>query len=97
MTEAQMMSVDEKLAVDKFNVDEVNAHIALADDPDEAEFRKLQACCPAGLYRRGEGGEFLFDYAGCLECGTCRILCGGTIIAKWEYPKDGAGVFYRYG
>lgn len=97
MTSDETMRVDEKLAVDKFNVDEGHAHITLTEDPAPVEFRKLQICCPAGLYQRGDDGEFLFDYAGCLECGTCRILCGSTIVDTWEYPKDGAGVSYRYG
>ena len=38
-----------------------------------------------------------FDYAGCLECGTCRALCGNTIIKKWEYPNGTFGVEYREG
>lgn len=91
------VNVDEKLAVDKFNVDEANAHIVLAENPSAAEIDKLILCCPAALYKRDEAGELSFDYAGCLECGTCRILALGTAIEKWEYPKDANGVSYRYG
>lgn len=91
------VNLDEKLAVDKFNVDETNAHIELVEHPAEAEFQKLVLCCPAGLYKYDENGQPEFDYAGCLECGTCRILCGDTILAKWENPQAGAGVHYRYG
>ncbi|MDM3639094.1 ferredoxin family protein, partial [Proteus mirabilis] len=36
-------------------------------------------------------------YAGCLECGTCRILCGETILKKWEYPCATLGREFRYG
>lgn len=91
------VNVDEKLAVGKFNVDEANPHIVLKADPDASEFDKLILCCPAGLYKRDVDGQTSFDYAGCLECGTCRILCGDTIIEKWEYPQAGMGVSYRYG
>ena len=91
------VNVDEKLAVNKFNVDEGNAHIELAEDPDRSEFDKLVLCCPARLYQYDESGEPVFDYAGCLECGTCRILCGDTIIKKWENPQAGMGVQYRFG
>lgn len=97
MIEEITVNVDEKLAVDKFNVDEANPHIALVDDPDPAEFDKLILCCPAGLYKRSPEGDTSFDYAGCLECGTCRILCGSTILEKWEYPQAGMGVSYRFG
>ncbi len=91
------VNVDEKLAVNKFNVDEDNAHIVLVEEPSDAEFDKLVLCCPAALYKRDEKGAKVFDYAGCLECGTCRILCNDTIVATWKYPEPNSGVQYRYG
>ena len=33
----------------------------------------------------------------CLECGTCRIACGDTIIKKWVNPGPTMGVEYRFG
>ncbi len=50
--------------------------------------------CPAALYKIDENGATSFDYAGCLECGTCRIACGDTIVKKWGEPPahDGRGV-----
>ncbi|MDD7368815.1 MAG: ferredoxin family protein [Berryella intestinalis] len=91
------VNVDEFLALDKYEVDEENAHIELAEDPDIDEFMKLVRVCPAALYRVDEGGALSFDYAGCLECGTCRIACGDTIVAKWENPQPTMGVEYRFG
>lgn len=91
------VNVDEKLSVDKFDVDEANPHIVLKEGPDPAEFDKLVRCCPAGLYKRDAEGGMSFDYAGCLECGTCRMLCSDTILEKWELPQAGMGVSYRYG
>lgn len=91
------INVDEKLSFNKFFVDESNAHIELAESIDESEFAKLQAACPAGLYKKDDKGSFCFDYAGCLECGTCKVLCGGTIIKKWEYPNGTFGAQYRFG
>ncbi|WP_165045462.1 ferredoxin family protein [Adlercreutzia sp. ZJ138] len=93
--------VDELIAVNKFEVDEENAHIELVSEdlsslPDE-EFGKLIRVCPAGLYREDENGIRSFDYAGCLECGTCRIACEATIIKKWEQPRPFMGVSYRFG
>ena len=97
--EIQIVDVDEKLAVNRFHVDEDNAHIVLRDlsPGDIGEYRKLQLACPAGLYKLADDGTARFDYAGCLECGTCRILCGSTLLTKWEFPQMGAGVEYRYG
>ena len=48
--------------------------------------------CPAALYKIDEDGGLSFDYAGCLECGTCRILCSRTIVERWEYPQPTMGV-----
>lgn len=91
------VNVDEKLAVNKFLVDEGNPHIVLKDDVSDAEFDKLVLCCPAGLYKRDEDGVKTFDCAGCLECGTCRVLCRDTILEKWTYLQGGMGISYRFG
>ena len=95
------VNVDELIARNKYNVDEENAHIELVggnlDDVDDAEFGKLVRVCPAALYKVGEDGHKTFDYAGCLECGTCRIACGDTIIGKWDNPGPTMGVQYRFG
>lgn len=91
------VNVDEFLSTNKYEVDEGNPHIELVEDPDDAEFDKLVLVCPAALYKRDEDGTKSFDYAGCLECGTCRIACGDTIIAKWANPGPTMGVEYRFG
>jgi ferredoxin-like protein FixX len=91
------VNVDGYLSLNKYEVDEGNPHIALTDEPDTEEFLKLVRVCPAALYRIDDAGKKSFDFAGCLECGTCRIACGGTIIEKWRYPQPTMGVEYRYG
>ncbi len=95
----EVLSLDDLLMVDKFDVDEENAHIVVRDlaPEDMMEFHKLELACPAGLYKRDAKGTGIFDYAGCLECGSCRILCGDTIIEKWEFPQNASGIEYRYG
>jgi ferredoxin-like protein FixX len=91
------VNVDEYLALNKYGVDENQAHIVLVDDPSDEEFLKLVRVCPAALYKIDEKGAQSFDYAGCLECGTCRIICGDTIIKQWQNPSATMGVEYRYG
>ena len=90
-------NIDEYLAANKYDVDNDESHIVLTDELDDDEFDKLIMVCPAALYKRAEDGAKTFDYAGCLECGTCRIACGDSIIASWRYPSAGCGVEYRYG
>ena len=73
------METTELLGLNKFQVDEEEAHIVL----DKAACARCvkKPClrvCPAGLYTE-KNGEIMFDYAGCLECGTCRLqLTHGT-------------------
>ena len=90
------VNVDDYLALNKYEVDEENPHIVLVDDPDKAEFSKLIRVCPAALYKRNEAGEQTFDYAGCLECGTCLVVCPKGAVT-WAYPEPGYGIRYRFG
>lgn len=91
------VNVDAYLAVNRFEVDEENAHIELVENPEDSEFLKLVKVCPAALYKIDENGEKSFDYAGCLECGTCRIACESTILKKWVNPSPTMGIEYRLG
>lgn len=91
------VNVDEYLGLNKYEVDEDHPHITLVEHPDPEAFGKLVRVCPAALYKVGPAGEQTFDYAGCLECGTCRIVAGGGIVENWAYPGPTMGVEYRYG
>lgn len=91
------VNVDAYLGVNKYEVDEANPHITLVQAAPAAEFGKLLRVCPAGLYKLGADGGQVFDHAGCLECGTCRVAGLGLALASWEYPQPTMGVEYRYG
>lgn len=51
--------------------------------------------CPAGCFIH-ENGSMRFQYEGCLECGTCRIMCPKG-VKTWKYPQGGYGVTVRIG
>lgn len=94
----QYMEAADLLGIDKFNVDEENPHIVL--DPDACAACKPKPClyvCPAVLYTLDAQGRISYDYAGCLECGTCRVMCSNQGITRWEYPRPTFGVSYRFG
>ena len=60
---------------------------------------RLLACvrlCPAGLYSLDDDGRVVLSTDGCLECGTCKIICGSEILS-WTYPEGATGVQYRFG
>ena len=92
------ISAPELLSLNKFNVDEEEAHIVL--DKKNCSGCREKPClvvCPAVLYKLDKAGEITFDYAGCLECGTCRVMCKNQGIVKWVYPRGTLGVSYRCG
>jgi ferredoxin like protein len=93
------MNVEAKLAANRYQVDEDNAHIQLADTSrvPRQVLERLVRACPAGLYSFDADGRLRFDYAGCLECGTCYVLARGTAVKSWEYPRGDMGIEYRRG
>jgi len=89
-------SVEERLALTKFEVYS-EPHIIL--QKKKCKVCKSKICissCPAGLFTLDESGEITFTYEGCLECGTCRIVCSQNAI-EWNYPHGGFGVQYKFG
>jgi ferredoxin-like protein FixX len=92
------MTIEDKLGVNKYHTDETNPHIDVDKKyPDEAEIMKVVRACPAGLYKIVDDGTLFFEYLGCLECGTCRVLSSGKLIRDWHYPRGSCGVEYRQG
>jgi len=89
------ISVEDKLAVNKYDVDQ-DVHITV----NEAICKSChgQYClyvCPADCYKL-TGKRVTFSYEGCLECGSCRIVCNLGAI-EWNLPRGGFGICYEYG
>ncbi|MCL2529506.1 MAG: 4Fe-4S dicluster domain-containing protein [Coriobacteriia bacterium] len=66
---------------------------------DKTNDKRLFACvrlCPAELYSADEQGCVVLSTDGCLECGTCLIICGDEVLS-WNYPQGATGVQYRFG
>ncbi len=92
------MSVEQLLGLNKFLVNDEEAHIRInAELCRSCSSKPCTYACPAGLYTLRDE-DIHFDYAGCLECGTCRAVCPQSSKALvWGYPRGGFGVQYRYG
>lgn len=95
----KIMTIDEKLSLTKLTTDKNYEHITV--NPEICRECKTFDCvyaCPANCYKFSEGEEvdspIIFDYAPCLECGSCRIVCPHGSV-DWHYPKGGFGVEYR--
>jgi ferredoxin like protein len=91
------VKTEEKLARDFFRAD-AETHIRIrAEICRRCPFAACVQACPAGLYKRDpETKEARVEFAGCLECGTCRYVCVLGAI-EWRPPKGGFGVQYRHG
>lgn len=90
------MKVEEKLALLSIKADAVS-HIR----PDETKCSlcKSRPClhaCPGGLWTQDEAGRIKVEHSGCLECGTCLVVCPLGAVA-WNYPRPPSGVHYRLG
>ena len=53
--------------------------------------------CPVYELYVFDDGRVIFSYEGCVECGTCRIVCNEFRNIEWTYPRGGYGIQYRYG
>ncbi|MEW5769137.1 MAG: 4Fe-4S dicluster domain-containing protein [Pseudomonadota bacterium] len=92
------VNVETKLFQNRYLVDAEQPHIRIrvpslcekkcADQP-------CVVCCPAGCYT-AEGRKVTLITDGCLECGTCRIVCLERNL-DWEYPRGGYGIQYKFG
>ena len=86
--------LDDALNADVWDVD-AKPHIEV--DAGKCTSCKTRPCitiCPANTFVLLEG-KVLHSYEGCLECGTCRIICPMASIT-WRYPLSGRGVQYRF-
>ncbi|HVJ48679.1 ferredoxin family protein [Desulfitobacterium sp.] len=90
------VSLPDKLSLNKFEVDEGEPHILINNDLCKScQPKSCLLVCPAGLYSE-LNGEIIVEWAGCLECGTCRAICEKEAI-DWKYPRGGFGIIFRQG
>ena len=88
------MKTDDKLALNLFHVAaephiHVNSQICA-----QCPHKLCTYICPVENYTIVDG-EVVFSWEGCLECGTCRVVCDQEAIV-WDYPPGSFGVIYRY-
>lgn len=88
-----MINVQEKLDLIRFRLDKETHIIIDREKCAICEDRPCLFACPAGLFTLS-GDEILHSYEGCLECGTCYVVCEQDAI-DWRYPKGGYGVGFR--
>ncbi|MFA7429580.1 MAG: ferredoxin family protein [Rhodospirillaceae bacterium] len=94
-----MIKVEDKLFQNRYRVDEGKPHIAVKNPAlcRECTDKPCTTACPAACYLAEEGGGVTTSFDGCLECGTCRIICQDMSNIEWFYPRGGYGILYKFG
>lgn len=92
------MKIEDKLFLDRYIVDEENAHLKIKDQEKCKKCAKKQCVpvCPADVYK-WEEDHIEVAYIDCLECGSCRIACSEFNNIEWQYPRGGCGVMFKFG
>jgi ferredoxin like protein len=91
------MRIDERLAKNAITPDPEPHIVADQSICAKCETRPCIQCCPGHLYELvEETGEMTIELSGCVECGTCLVVCPHESLT-WRYPCGGSGVRYRFG
>ncbi|RKT10488.1 ferredoxin like protein [Paraburkholderia sp. RAU2J] len=73
-----IVNIEEKLFQNRYRVDVGRPHVHIKNvevcTNDFAE-KSCTFVCPASCYRKESNGSVTLITGGCLECGSCRILC----------------------
>ncbi len=89
------VNIKDKLSLDAFKPDN-KSHLEVDRKVCENCGKPCLHLCPAGVYQVEENGGIRVQFEACLECGACLVGCPHNAI-KWDYPRGGFGVQFRYG
>ena len=92
----ETVNLKSKLGLNVFKHDK-EPHIKIREGKaGDERLKKAVKVCPAGLYSENQDQLVELTIDGCLECGTCLIVCGNDVL-EWNYPNSGCGVQFRFG
>ena len=99
MTVQNEIKVEDKLFQNRYRVDEGRPHISVRDYDvcTTCTDKPCTTACPAACYTAEDDGALTTTFDGCLECGTCRIICQDKANIDWFYPRGGYGILYKFG
>lgn len=97
---SEAVNVEEKLYQNRYRIDAGRPHIRIKQPELCRDACRTRACtfvCPAACYKTEGNGTVTLITDGCLECGSCRIICQEHANVHWEYPRGGHGVLFKFG
>lgn len=88
-----MVNVAEKLYTLSYEID-AKSHIIIDEKAClKCDKKPCLNICPAEMFTLASDGKTVVNsYEGCLECGTCYLVCK---TLSWSYPRAGYGVNFR--
>ncbi|RAZ82982.1 ferredoxin family protein [Mesorhizobium hawassense] len=90
--------IEEKLYQNRYLVDSGRPHIKVRPhQKPSSNLLALTRVCPAQCYELTDEGQVEIIADGCMECGTCRVLCEASGEIEWNYPRGGFGVLFKFG
>ncbi|ASP74295.1 ferredoxin family protein [Sinorhizobium meliloti] len=90
--------IEDKLYQNRYLVDAGRPHITVRPHRSPSlNLLALTRVCPAKCYELNEAGQVEVTADGCMECGTCRVLCEVNGDVEWSYPRGGFGVLFKFG
>lgn len=98
MSTQPAVRVEDKLFFNRYLVDVGRPHIKVRQHttPSPQLLTMLKAC-PAACYELNDKGQVDIVVDGCIECGTCRVICEESGDIEWSYPRGGYGVLFKFG
>jgi len=92
------VNIEEKLFQNRYRVDAGHPHIRIREKQvcASCEPKPCVVCCPAGCWQMDDSSRIDLVVDGCLECGTCRIVCEEKNV-DWNYPRGGFGILFKFG
>ena len=100
ITAAIVVNVEDKLFQNRYKIDHGRPHIRIKDASVCTNDCRDQSCtwvCPASCYKAEGNGRVTLITDGCLECGSCRVICTEHANVAWEYPRGGHGILFKFG
>jgi ferredoxin like protein len=97
---AIVVNIEDRLFQNRYRVDAGRPHIKIKDPAVCTNDCGTQSCtfvCPASCYTAEGNGNVTLITDGCLECGSCRIICNEHFNVDWEYPRGGHGILFKFG
>ncbi len=92
------MRVEDKLFYNRYLVDVGRPHIKVREHVSPSpQLRAMLTACPARCYALNDRGQVEIAVDGCIECGTCRVICEKNGDIEWNYPRGGFGVLFKFG